>query len=153
MAIKVFITSEIPQGLTQKRLILLMRFQKEIRQSEAVVLLSEDVNAVNLQTAWNTGVPIPEPLRAWTSYEGMDDTLFLQVSRDMLEQLKEGGTLVEGGTLAKITQAGRAVLSDNPVHIAAGNRLALLFKAATPAQQADFIVLIALIVMSKIGQR
>lgn len=149
MAIEVFVTSEEPVNPATKRLTLLMRREIDVRQTSLVIALNQDVSDVDLQAAFIAGAPVEEGVRAWKSYATQDESLFARTATAMLEQLKDGGTLAEGNTLAKITLAGRASVAENPTHIAAGNRLNALFKAATAAQQADFIVLLAVMILAR----
>jgi hypothetical protein len=148
MALSMQVLKEEPNGLTTKSLSVLVRNGDAVRQAEVILTLNETMENINLQSAWDMGNPIENPIRQWNAYQLRNsDETFSKVIAALLDQLRGGGTL------ADMISAGRIALVEDSGQTAALNRLTNVFKAATPAQQADFIALMALLTSGKLGKR
>jgi hypothetical protein len=132
----------------------LLRDNGTIKRAEVMIAHDATLTMDDVQSAWNAADVLPNGLDEWSALQLREtDALYDKVVRAILNQLRDGGGVAEGGTLAQITNAGKAALAPNTLQTQALTRLTNLFKAATPAQQADFLMLMVLVTNSKLGKR
>jgi hypothetical protein len=137
-----------PNSLKTKSISVLVRNGDVVRQAEVILPLNAELESIDPQLAWDKGSPIEDPLRQWHAYQLRNsDETFSQVIAALLDQLRSGGTL------ADMVAAARAALAQDSGQLTALNRLTTVFKAATPAQQAEFVALMALLSSGKLGKK
>lgn len=148
MALLMQVLKEEPNGLNTKSVSILVRDGDAVRQAEVILPLNEAAESINPQRAWDTGISIENPVQQWNAYQLRNsDETFSKVIAALLDQLRGGGSL------ADMLNAGRAVLAEDSGQLTALNRLTTIVKAAPPAQQAEFIALVALLTSGKLGKQ
>jgi hypothetical protein len=138
----------------KKAIIALLRENGVIKRAQITIDRIASPTQTDLQAAWDAGPVLTNGPDEWAALQLREtDVLYDKVIRAMLNRLRDGGGVADGGTLAAITNAGKAALATNDPQTQALTRLTNLFKAASDAQRADFLMLMVLVTNSKLGQR
>jgi hypothetical protein len=147
MTLSMQILKEEANGLKTKSVRVLVRNGNAVREAEIIIGLDVNPETIDPQMAWDKGVNVNNPIHQWNAYQlRASDELYTKVIEALLEQVRAKGTL------ADLINAGRSVLAENSEQLEAFNRLTTALKTGSPAQQLEFMALIALILNSKLGK-
>lgn len=120
----------------------------QVKLVEAIIPHSAPLSSLDLAALWAGGTIIPGGAKLWNQYELKDTD---ENTRDVVNAIFD--VVRANGTLTQALTAGTAALVDLPKQQTAYNRLVSMLQAGTAAERNQFMALVAVIALSKAGQR
>ncbi len=128
----------------------LLRENSTVKRVEVTLAANASPTAEDAQAAWDAADPLPNGLAAWNRAE-LEDTD--EAGRGAIAAILDVVRVGPNPSLSAMTAAGLAALDDHPKQLIAYNRVKSAMDAATLQQVKDFVSLMSVITVSKLGQR